>query len=414
MTLRLRYRWKLVALLFVAGTLNYADRTAISAVFPLLRDDLQLSDMALGTVGTLFLWAYALGSPAAGYLADRMSRSRLVVGSLAAWSLIMVLTGLAWNLPALLVLRVLLGLAECAYLPAAVALVADFHDAGTRATAISLHSQGLGFGPVLGASAAGFLGDRFGWRSGFFALGGAGLLLALAMRRRLLDRAVPDPSALPVRSKGAFVRNLRAVLRIPSCWILLLQGMAISAAIWMFLNWLPLYFNETFGMSLAAAGFAATFLPKIATTAGSLGGAVLSDRMARTQGERRMLLQSGAYLCAAPFLLVFLGDTPFWPLAGGIACFYLFRSLGSVNDTPLVCDLLPPRQRSTALGLYNMVNTLAGGVGILAAGFGKRHFGLAGVFAGVSALIAAAGVLTLAGYVWFLRRDLASASRAEQ
>lgn len=162
MTLRLRYRWKLVALLFVAGTLNYADRTAISAVFPLLRDDLQLSDMALGAVGTLFLWAYALGSPAAGYLADRMSRSRLVVGSLAAWSLIMVLTGLAWNLPALLVLRVLLGLAECAYLPAAVALVADFHDAGTRATAISLHSQGLGFGPVLGASAAGFLGDRFG------------------------------------------------------------------------------------------------------------------------------------------------------------------------------------------------------------------------------------------------------------
>mgnify|MGYP000950074262 CR=1 FL=1 len=137
------YKWRLVALLFCVAALNYADRTAITTVFPLLRSDLGMSDVELGAVGSFFLWAYALASPLAGSLADRTSRSRLIVCSLAAWSLITLASGLVASTWQLLALRSLLGFAEALYLPAAIALIADYHVGPTRSRAIGLHQMAI-------------------------------------------------------------------------------------------------------------------------------------------------------------------------------------------------------------------------------------------------------------------------------
>ncbi len=94
--------------------MNYGDRAAIASVFPLLRADLALSDVMLAGIGSAFLWSYAVGSPVAGYLADRLSRTRMLLFSLVAWSIVMALTGLVHNGALLLAMRVLLGIAECA------------------------------------------------------------------------------------------------------------------------------------------------------------------------------------------------------------------------------------------------------------------------------------------------------------
>ena len=79
---RIDRKWRTVIVLFFVAGLNYADRTAISSVFPLVRADLGLTDVAMAAIGSLFLWAYALASPVAGFLADRVSRSRMVFWSL--------------------------------------------------------------------------------------------------------------------------------------------------------------------------------------------------------------------------------------------------------------------------------------------------------------------------------------------
>ncbi|MEN6604519.1 MAG: MFS transporter, partial [Bryobacteraceae bacterium] len=159
-----RYKWELVVFLCVVAMVNYADRTAISAVFPLLGAELGMSDVALAALGSFFLWSYAAGSPFAGVLADRFSRSRLVVLSLTAWSLVTIWTGFAHSATELLVTRIMLGVTECAYLPAALALMADHHDTDTRATAMGLHLAGLNFGLIAGGTLAGYLGDHLGWR----------------------------------------------------------------------------------------------------------------------------------------------------------------------------------------------------------------------------------------------------------
>ncbi|MCE5311372.1 MAG: MFS transporter [Acidobacteriales bacterium] len=403
-----RYKWELVVFLCVVAMVNYADRTAISAVFPLLGAELGMSDVALAALGSFFLWSYAVGSPFAGVLADRFSRSRLVVLSLTAWSLVTIWTGFAHSATELLVMRIMLGVTECAYLPAALALMADHHDTDTRATAMGLHLAGLNFGLIAGGTLAGYLGDHLGWRPSFYILGAAGLLLAGAGLIFLRDRprdAVDSASARP--SWGTIGTDLRALSGIVTWRLLVGSGMLISIGTWIFFNWLPLYYKETFNLSLTAAGFSGTFMLQMTATVGAIAGGWLSDRVSRNVSRRRMLFGAVCYFGAAPLLLGFLVHPTYALVSVFIAGFALLRALGSITEPTVTCDLLQPRLRSTALALMNTANCLAGGIGVLVAGFLKSRFGLGGVFAGVSVIMFVAAGLVLAGYLVYFIRDAA-------
>jgi MFS family permease len=399
-------------MLFFIACLNYADRTAISSVFPLLRSELNISDVGLGAIGSFFLWSYAIGSPFAGWLADRVSRSRMVVYSLSAWSVITIATGLVTDANQLLFTRVLLGLAECGYLPAAIALIADHHSAQTRATAMGVHLAGLNFGLVAGGALAGYLGEHYGWRAGFYLLGGVGLALAAMARYLLTDVSTPEQRRA-AGSGGSALRPVQAVLRIPTYLVLLAESAIIAIGVWMFFNWLPLYFRETFNMSLTGAGFSGTFMLQMAATIGVLTGGYLSDRIAGKQLHRRMLFQALCYFAAAPFLAAFLGTPAYGWISVCIFSFSFLRALGASNENAIVCDLLPANLRSIAVGLMNTANCMAGGVGIFVAGYLKASVGLAGVFAGISVIVFTSALIVTAGYLFFIRNDLAARARSE-
>lgn len=400
------HKWLVAGVLAMAAAINYADRAAISAVFPLLRSELALSDVALAGLGSAFLWSYALCSPLAGMLADRFSRTRLVVLSLAAWSLIALVTGFASTLWQLILLRTALGAAESLYLPAATALLADYHGTQTRATAMSIHSVGLNMGLVGGGTLAGYLGDHFGWRPGFLLLGLAGLAFAplawLVLRSGTGAQLIRSPGG----ARTPVAESLRKLSRIPSYLLLLGKAMLAGVGVWIFLNWLPLFYREAFGLSLASAGFAGTFMLQAATTLGIASGGVLSDRLARRRTRYRVLLQSSSYLAAAPFLLVFGGRPGFALASTGIFCFSFFRGLGQSNENPVLCDVVEPRLRSTAIGFMNTGACLAGGAGVMLTGWLKADLGLAGVFAAVGALFVLASALLLISYFFFLERDI--------
>jgi MFS family permease len=110
-------RRRVATFLAFAAALNYADRAAMSAVLAAVRTEFGASDVALGLLGTVFLWSYAVGSPFAGGLADRFSRPRLVIGSLVAWSAVTALMGVVTDFTQMLALRFALGVAECLFLP---------------------------------------------------------------------------------------------------------------------------------------------------------------------------------------------------------------------------------------------------------------------------------------------------------
>jgi predicted MFS family arabinose efflux permease len=411
MSLRARLgeaRWRAAGFLAVAAALNYADRAALSSVLPSLRQEFSLSDAELGLVTSLFLWSYALGSPLAGALADRWSRRQQVIWSLVAWSAVTALIGAANGLTALLVLRAALGLAESLYLPAATALLADHHGPETRGRAMSVHSVGLNFGVVLGGSFAGYLAEHFGWRSGFWVLGGAGVLLAAAAPRLL----AASPARNTASPRAGFAAAARYLATVPSFHVLLAKAMLSGVGIWIFLAWLPLYLREAFNLTLGGAGFAGTFMLQVSVVFGLTAGGWVSDRAAAGSSRRRLLVQGLSYLLAAPFLLLFLLQPGFSLVAVAVSLFSLLRGIGQANENPTLCEVVPPQYRSTAIGIMNTCATAAGGAGVLVAGLLKGGFGLDAVFAGISLLFVLSGLGLLAAYRFWAEGDLTRAQAA--
>lgn len=269
-----RYKWLLVGLLWVVALLNYLDRQVIFAVFPLLRSELHVSSMELGFLGTSFLWVYGVLSPFGGYAADRFGRRRVILFSLAVWSAITWLTGHAKGYPELLLARAGMGISEACYLPAALALVADFHGEQTRSRAVGLHQSGLYTGIALGGWGGGWMGEHYGWRMAFTVLGIAGLLYAFVLGAGLKEtKHVRQASAAgPLKSALRELTASRSFLRLVG-----VNSLA-SVAYWCVYTWLALYLYESFHMSLAVAGFASTFYVQAASFAGILGGGWLADR----------------------------------------------------------------------------------------------------------------------------------------
>jgi predicted MFS family arabinose efflux permease len=357
-----------------------------------------MSNVDLASIGSYFLWAYALASPLAGFCADRLSRSRVITGSLLAWSLVTLWTGFAHSTGELLLSRILLGFAECAYLPAAVALIADHHPSSTRGRATAFHLCGLNAGLVGGGTLAGYLGESHGWRVSLYVLGGLGIVFAILCAFFLQDAEPRDgKQSLQLNPLGT---QLREILGNRAYLFLAAQAGLVAVGTWMFFTWMPLYFRETFHLSLAIAGFSGTATLQLAAVAGALAGGFVSDDAARKSSDGRLRVMVLCYLLCAPLLLIFLTSAGMLAVSVSVVIFSLLRALAIANETPSLCDMVEARNRSTAQALMNMLNTTAGGIGVLVAGLLKADMGLAGVFAGVSVLM-----LVAAGLTWAAMRS---------
>jgi len=405
-------RWRVALFLFVAAGLNYADRTALSSVIPPLRADIGITDAQIGFAGMLFLWCYALASPFAGNLADRFSRSKIVVWSLVAWSLVTIFTGLIESVIALFVMRIALGIAESFYLPAAGALLGDHHGSATRGRAMGFHMLGLNLGLVLGGSAAGLMAEHFGWRLGFWVLGGLGLLLALTSRFFLSDGpAVTTSVSKTTRSvaKEAWLY----LLKVPSFHCLLLSAMVAGVAAWIFLSWLPLFFAENYGMKLGAAGLAGVALYKGPVFVGIAIGGWLSDTWIRRDVRARALIKGLSFIVSAPFLFFFMGSPTFTVVAIMMVLSSIIRAIGLPSEHPIICEVVPTRYRSTAIGILNTCGSAAGGLGVLLAGVFKKDLGLNMIFGASSFLYVLAGLMMLLAYWIFMGRGMARSESVE-
>ena len=147
--------------------------------------------------------------------------------------------------------------------------------------AMSLHLAGFYSGVVFGGTVAGYLGDSYGWRPSLLLLGGVGLLLGLLCKLTVFGLPAATEPALEKQAVQSFGRSFSNLVRTASYWVLLLEAMLLAIGTWIFANWLPLYFTETFKMSLSGAGFAGTFPVQAGAMIGILAGGYFSDRVAR-------------------------------------------------------------------------------------------------------------------------------------
>ena len=181
------YRWLVVAMLWCISFFNYADRQAINSVLPLLQKELGLSMVQLGLLGSAFAWVYGMSGFFAGFVVDRMSRKKAILGGLYAWSIICMSTAFSQGFRALFILRGAEGLGETIYYPASMSMVSDYHTKQTRSRAMGIHQTSVYAGTIAGGFFAGLIGQHYGWRWSFIVFGGLGILLGFVLNRFLRE-----------------------------------------------------------------------------------------------------------------------------------------------------------------------------------------------------------------------------------
>jgi MFS family permease len=386
----LPYRWELLAWLWLAYFLNQADRQIFGVVLPLVKADLGLTDIQAGLVASLFIVAFGLIVPVAGYAGDVLSRKWVVITSLAVWSIATVLTGFGTGLASLIIVRSLAtGVGEAFYAPAAHALIGEHH-AETRAQALSLHQSALYFGVVVSGLVAGWVGQQYGWRTAFWLFGWAGMVLVLLLVWRLkggrTTRTEAQPSAWIVAKK---------LVRIPAVPLLGLSFAGMVFANNGYLTWTPTYLHEQFHLTLAEAGFASMFYHHAGALLGVLLGGRLSDRWAETRPSARPQLQAIALLAGAPFLY-WIGRSES-PAAVYLAlgCFGVCRGIYDSNMFASVFEVVEPRYHASGAALFICFGFTMGALSPLALGAAKATIGLAGGLSALSVVYLLAGAALL-------------------
>ena len=158
---QMKYAWLVVMLLFPVALLNYLDRQMISAMKGSMMHDIPDigSDANWGFMLGQFKWVYAFLSPLGGYIADRYSKRFTICASLFVWSTITWITGRVHSYEELLWTRTLMGVSEAFYIPAALALIADYHSNLTRSKAVGFHQIAIYCGVLLGGF-SGYIADE--------------------------------------------------------------------------------------------------------------------------------------------------------------------------------------------------------------------------------------------------------------
>lgn len=345
------YRWELLGLLWFAFFLHQGDRQIFNNLAPLIIDDLGLTKVQFGFVGTIFTAVYGLMVPLSGYAGDAFRRKWVVLGSLLVFSTATLLTGLCSGLLTLILFRsIATGGGEAFYYPAANSLIGQFHQQ-TRALAMAIHQTALYVG-IVASSFAATVGQIYGWRSAFFVFGSFGIAMAGVILWRMRD--TPQSGAVGNSASAAAGPGVIEVIRyVFAKRTVLLLGVAFAGQVFVnvgYLTWMPTYLHERFGLALDMASFLALFCHHAAAFVGVTAGGWLSDRLARRWRSARMQFEYLGLLLAAPFIW-WMGQAGSAALCCvALAGFGVFRGVYDSNLFAAPFDVIEPRYRSSAVG----------------------------------------------------------------
>ncbi len=390
------YAWAVVALLWPVAMLNYLDRQMVSTIRASIRADIPsiANDAQFGILMAVFMWVYALLSPVGGFVANKFNRRWTVIGSLFVWSAVTWLTGHAQTYDQMKVFRALMGVSEAFYIPAALALITDFHPGATRARAVGLHQTGIYAGLALGGI-GGYIAQTSSWRNCFTWFGAAGVAYALVLMATLRD--APSEVAHPKTHRRVKLgETLTALWTTPAFWILVVYFTLPAIAGWVTKNWLPTFLADTFKLKEGPAGLSATGYIQIASFVGVLLGGALADRWMRTNPRGRIYTSAIGMLLLVPALLG-LGYS--WGIGAAIVFMILFGlgwGLFDCNNMPILCQITAPAYRATGYGFMNLVSSSVGAAATVALGWMRDHgiaFSLAFAVSAAVALLSAGLIL---------------------
>jgi len=405
----LSYRRYALALLLAVNLLNYIDRQVLYAVFPLIKIDLNISDTALGFLGSAFMLSYLLIAPLFGWLGDRWSRVKLASGGLVVWSLATALAGFAPGYRTLLAARATVGVGEASFGTVSPGLLADFFSKEQRGRVLSWFYVAIPVGSALGYLLGGMLGERLGWHAAFLMVGLPGLALAvpIALLRTPPRGGGEGQSAVAEKAPGGYAslfRNRSFVLNT-------IAMATMTFAIGGLAQWIPsfLYRVHSVGVEKGNTMFGATTV--VAGILGTLVGGFLGDRWQKRSSKGYLLVSGWGFLAGAPFAAwaLLAHDLNSCMAAIFVAEFFLFINTGPLNT--VIINVTSPGIRAMAFAVnIFFIHALGDAISPSLLGLLSDHWGLR------NALLVTPLVMALSGLFCFLcgrfiEQDMAKAEQ---
>ncbi|MEP6810452.1 MAG: MFS transporter [Chthoniobacterales bacterium] len=385
-----------LGLLLAINLFNYIDRQILSALEPQIRATFFLPGdvnamTKTGALGMVFLVTYMLAAPALGWLADRFSRWIIIGTCVIFWSLASGASGLAATFGMLVLTRVLIGIGEGGYGPAAPTILSDLFPIENRGRILAIFCAAIPVGSALGYVLGGAFHEH--WRWAFYILTPPGLLLGLLCFWQRDPRGL-GISQLSERKKPRW-EDYRAVLRTRSFLFNCAAQTAMTFALGGLAFWMPAYLQYRgqpptavirFGIITVAAGLISTLL-----------GGVVADRLRKRFPGSYFLVSGLGMLIAFPLFLGVL-YTPF-PLAWFFvfsAVFFVFLNTGPSNTA--LANVCFPSVRATAFALnIFVIHFLGDAAAFPTIGYIGGHANMHIAFLVVSGMMALSGVLWLLG-----------------
>jgi MFS transporter, ACS family, glucarate transporter len=286
----IRFRHKVLGMLFLLSIVTYIDRVAISVAGPRMQQDLGMTPEQFGWVVGAFAIAYAAFEIPLGAMGDRLGPRRVLTWIVVWWSAFTAITGVVRNWLWLLPIRFLFGAGEAGAYPNASASIARWFPAAERARAHGLVWMASRVGGALTPFLVIPLQIHFGWRASFFAFGLLGIVWAYYWRGWYRDypAEMPGVTGEEINEIGTPPRGRhqglpwRRVLGSPNLWFIMTMYFTYCYGAFFFLSWMPTYLSK--GRGFTETGLMLGTVPFILGAAANLGGGFASDALVRRIG----------------------------------------------------------------------------------------------------------------------------------
>jgi MFS transporter, ACS family, L-galactonate transporter len=394
-----------LSLLFLAGVVNFLDRTSLSIANTTVRAEMHLSGTEMGWLLSAFSLAYGFAQlPLIGLL-DRAGTRAALGGGLVVWSAAQMLTGFVLGFPMFIALRVMLGIGEAPFYPAGIRSVREWFSTETRARATAVMSSSQNFGLAVAPPILTGIMLALGWRAMFIALGAAGLVVAIAwigLHRARRDTIFREQEPVQAVDTSAPEAAWKALIRQRTVWGMMLGWGGINYTAWLYLSWLPAYLQQQRHLSLARTGWVSA-IPFLAGAAGMLASGALSDALARAgvplaKVHRRNIV-GGMVISALSTFLVARSHTTVEAVAGISAAMFCIHFAGT-SGWGYVQAISPLRFVASLSALQNFAGFMIASAAPVLTGWllDRTHsFTLALGVCSAVALLGALSYATLAG-----------------
>lgn len=401
------YKWTMLGIVTLTYFLAQGVRQVYSALSPQIGLDFALTDTQVGCVASTFTLVFGVVLLFSGLAADFFRRKWMIVIGTFLFSLGILGVGFAGGLAALVLgYGIANAFGQAMLPPSNSSLISQFH-VETRGTAFAVYQAGIYSGSIICCVAAGFLSDLGpgAWKYAFVLFGAIGIAWAFVAAFALRDTPPVTDGEDVVAAKPTLREAFAAFFSKPTAITLMLALGCYFYLLYGYKQWVPKLLRTSFEMSDASMAFHSSFWFYLGAVGGVFLGGLVSDRLKTRRVAVRLEVEIVAILLAIPFLLLTAHAGSFLLMVTAIFLFGFTTGVYDSNLYAALMDVINPRYRAVATGLFGCGGCVFGAFGPGVMGWMNDHFTIRTSFASLAVFALVGAALIFFARLRFFARD---------